>query len=1022
MAPLITGPSGGAGSATSAISVYEEQTAVTKLKSDETVTWSLVSGDDSTRFSIGSDGTLTFNSAGPLPQSGPRPNEPDYESPTDTDANNTYVVTVQAKDTSNNTSTQTITVTVLNVDETKPRFTSTNANDSGSPSYSFSYAEGTASGTTLGSVSATGGTGTLSYRITGGNTDNYYTIDTATGAISLTATGAAAAVNDFEQGSNVQTLTVEVSDSASPTANTASITVKLNETNVSDNAPIITGPSGGAGAANSAISVPEEQTAATRLTANKSVTWLITGGDDAGKFSIAADGTITFVNAPDYEAPSDTGTNNTYVLTVLARDADGVGATQTVTVTVTDIDDTAPVITGPTGGAGAAASAVTVKENQTGATKLSANETVTWSIIGGSDANKFSIASDGTITFKLAPDFEAPTDSDGNNTYVLIVQARDAAGNLATQTVTVTVVNVDDSAPLITGPSGGPGAAASEITVKENQTGVTRLTANEPVTWSIVGGTEESRFTIAPDGTITFKMAPDYEGPTDSDRNNTYVLIVQARDADGNISTQTITVTVANVDDTAPVISGPGGDPGAANAAISVPEGQPRVTQLFANETVSWLIVGGPDAAQLTIEADGTIRFLNAPDFENPTDADRNNSYVIQVRAMDLVGNYSIQTITITITDIDEVSKKLAAISGKLRGDLRRYAFAGLHDMLSFNEGMMQTADQTGDCSAAIQRKDLSGRVQANQQAQNVDLQYQQQLNACEAKVRVFLDLGLSSSSLEGSTTLRSHGAIRAETTLRRGTTLGIGVVGSLASDSLGSFKDSSISDKSLQANLYLRTRLGEALRAGAFGSIGRAWYDFSLTDDGLAVAGRMTGERYAYGAMLSGDLNLAGIKVTTDLALSRASEQLDHATLTAAYQGEYRRGVGLAVGTVDATRLSVPVHMRLVSQEPKDGLADAFSLMFSPGLLCEDQSADVSALTCGYQIGGKFNWAASLRERAYLDARHESVNGNRRNIFSIGYVHAFGPVELGMSVDREMAAFGADANRAMVHLKFVGR
>ena len=38
--------------------------------------------------------------------------------------------------------------------------------------------------------------------------------------------------------------------------------------------------------------------------------------------------------------------------------------------------------------------------------------------------------------------------------------------------------------------------------------------------------------------------APDYERPTDSDTNNTYILTVKATDAAGNVSTQTITVKV----------------------------------------------------------------------------------------------------------------------------------------------------------------------------------------------------------------------------------------------------------------------------------------------------------------------------------------------------------------------------------------------------------------------------------------------------------------------------------------------
>jgi hypothetical protein len=47
----------------------------------------------------------------------------------------------------------------------------------------------------------------------------------------------------------------------------------------------------------------------------------------------------------------------------------------------------------------------------------------------------------GVLTFLAAPDFETPTDSDGNNTYVVKVQATDGT-TTDTQLITVTVTDV----------------------------------------------------------------------------------------------------------------------------------------------------------------------------------------------------------------------------------------------------------------------------------------------------------------------------------------------------------------------------------------------------------------------------------------------------------------------------------------------------------------------------------------------------------------------------------------------------
>jgi hypothetical protein len=132
------------------------------------------------------------------------------------------------------------------------------------------------------------------------------------------------------------------------------------------------------------------------------------------------------------------------------------------------------------------------------------------------------------------------------------IKATDTAGNETTQTLTVTVADLDEITPVITGPGGSVGAT-SAITVDENQTAVTTVTANEAVTWSVSGGAD--RLALAIDqstGVITFKTAPNYESATDNDSNNDYIVEIKATDTAGNETTQTLTVTVADLWDTLP--------------------------------------------------------------------------------------------------------------------------------------------------------------------------------------------------------------------------------------------------------------------------------------------------------------------------------------------------------------------------------------------------------------------------------------------------------------------------------------
>lgn len=106
-APVITSDGGGP---TANINAAENQTAVTTVvaadaDASSTITYSIIGGADAAHFAINSSsGVLTFVSP------------PDYETPTDDDLANTYVVVVQASD-GTNTDTQAITVTVTDVSE-----------------------------------------------------------------------------------------------------------------------------------------------------------------------------------------------------------------------------------------------------------------------------------------------------------------------------------------------------------------------------------------------------------------------------------------------------------------------------------------------------------------------------------------------------------------------------------------------------------------------------------------------------------------------------------------------------------------------------------------------------------------------------------------------------------------------------------------------------------------------------------------------------------------------------------------
>ncbi len=177
------------------------------------------------------------------------------------------------------------------------------------------------------------------------------------------------------------------------------------------------------------------------------------------------------------------------------------------------------------------------------------DDTATWSVVGGADGDLFAIDPDtGVLSFRSAPDYEAPLDTGGDNIYNLTVAVADTAGNTTTRDITVTVENVleDSDLPSYVG--------ETAFAIDENSTAIGTLQANRDVSWSIGGGDDADLFTItAETGALAFVEAPDYESPADYGADNTYDVVVQFEDAYGHVVLETLQVTVADVvEDTPP--------------------------------------------------------------------------------------------------------------------------------------------------------------------------------------------------------------------------------------------------------------------------------------------------------------------------------------------------------------------------------------------------------------------------------------------------------------------------------------
>ena len=237
---------------------------------------------------------------------------------------------------------------------------------------------------------------------------------------------------------------------------------------------------------------------------------------------------------------------------------------------MTAVNDNAPAITSNGGGASAS---VNVTENTTAVTTVTATDadagsTLTYAIVGGADAARFTInPSTGALVFVAPPNFEAPSDAGGDNLYDVTVQVSD--GTLTdTQAIAVSVVNANE-APVNAVPGAQTVAEDGTLAIggvsvadQDNNVATVRLTVVQgSVTVNLAGGASVSAgannsATLTLSGTagqINAALATLAYAPS-ANYNGGDTLSVVSTDTLGLADTDTVTITVSAVND-APVLT-----------------------------------------------------------------------------------------------------------------------------------------------------------------------------------------------------------------------------------------------------------------------------------------------------------------------------------------------------------------------------------------------------------------------------------------------------------------------------------
>ena len=371
-------------------------------------------------------------------------------------------------------------------------------------------------------------------------------------------------------------------------------------------------------------------------------------GADASLFTLA-NGVLTFNSPPNYEAPGDADEDNTYELTVGARDFDGNRGTEDIEVKVTNEDENGTVTLSavqPRVGVAVTASLTDIDGPVSGVTwQWSSNNTAiedatsdTYTPVADDDGDRLTATA--TYTDPQGAEKTAEVESAAvaadtrNKAPVFDDQDDDEDGTQNTETTRTVAENTDAPNPV-------SGAA---VTATDPNAGAP---LNDTVSYSL-GGDDASSFDIGlTTGQITVRTGTDLDYET----KTTYMVTVIATDSYGESSSIAVTITVTPVNE-GPEVTG--------QNRVEYPEKEERPVATYTATdpelagAIEWSLAG-VDAEHFEIgESSGVLTFAEVPDYEMAADDDTNNEYLVTVVATDADGIASNEEVTVEVTNEDE--------------------------------------------------------------------------------------------------------------------------------------------------------------------------------------------------------------------------------------------------------------------------------------------------------------------------------------------------------------------------------
>ena len=612
---------------------------------DDPITYSLA-GADSSHFGLdSSSGELSFKSA------------PDHETPLDQDADNDYQLSITAVD-ADYSSSQDLTISVADLNDESPQFTSSN-------SQSINYSSIVVSTIFYTAVATDADSGDQIAYSLGGTDAGHFVLDASDGGLAFSQQPSLDNPQDANADSRYEII-ITATDLA---ANSSTLDLSINIVDDSGSAPTFAEASASISVdENSAGSIYTAQ--ATDADSGDILTYSISGLD-AALFSIgSASGELSFISAPDYESPSDSGADNTYDLTITATDSVGKQAQHSLTISVNNLNDNQPAFN-------LSSNSFDVPESSTAVATIAASDAdgddLSFALITTTDSSHFTIDyASGDLSFNQAPNYEKPQDANTDNTYELELSVSDGS-HTTTQAIAIKVTDVDgepyfhSTADYVDSIFEGTEAP---FLVLHIQAADAEDDADKKILYfTISGGDDADKFILnAVDrnsANLSFNISPDFENPQDSNLDNNYSLTIQVEDSDEYTAQHDLIVAVQDVNDEAPQLTS------ASSAEVS--ENSTEVFYIATAEdgdgsgeslTFSLESTNYPDSALFSINSSsGELQAINGLDYEHPISNKQSNDYIVGIKVADPAGNSSTSALTISVID-DPDDSHPAAESG----------------------------------------------------------------------------------------------------------------------------------------------------------------------------------------------------------------------------------------------------------------------------------------------------------------------------------------------------------------------